>query len=188
MQILASLQAQLLFILKLKCYNIESYYLLHETFFVIVIWRKTERMASIDKELMIKAPPEKIYNFVIKSSNLTKLWPSLVEITNEKLLPNGGYCASFKYKMAGIYLKGKSECIEVVPNKWFSVKINGAVNCTITWTFRTKDNIQTKVTITIDYHVSLPVINRLAENIIFKMNERESEVVLDNLREILEMN
>jgi ribosome-associated toxin RatA of RatAB toxin-antitoxin module len=58
----------------------------------------------------------------------------------------------------------------------------------MTWTFRTKDNIQTKVTITIDYHVSLPVINRLAENIIFKMNERESEVVLDNLREILEMN
>ena len=54
-------------------------------------------MATIDKILVIKAPPEKIFNFVIKSSNLTKLWSSLLEITNEKLLPNGGYCAIYKY-------------------------------------------------------------------------------------------
>ncbi|MGP8079637.1 MAG: SRPBCC family protein [Dehalococcoidales bacterium] len=144
-------------------------------------------MAAIDKELVIKAPPEKIYDFVIKSSNLTRLWPSLMEIKNEKLLPNGGYCTNWKYKMAGVCLKGKAECIEVVPNKWFSVKIGGAVDCTMTWTFRTNDNIHTKVTITLDYRVSLPIFNRLAENIIIKMNERESEVVLDNLREILEM-
>jgi len=81
-------------------------------------------MATIDKILVIKAPPEKIFNFVIKSSNLTKLWSSLLEITNEKLLPNGGYCANYKYKMAGTTFKGKSECIEVMPYKWFSVKID----------------------------------------------------------------
>jgi negative regulator of sigma E activity len=50
-------------------------------------------MVSIDKEIMIKAPVEKIFNFVIKSSNLVQLWPSLLEVNNEKLLPNDGYSA-----------------------------------------------------------------------------------------------
>jgi len=143
-------------------------------------------MGMIDKEFIIEAPPGKIFNFVIRLNNLTKLWPSLMEIKNEKLLSNGGYCADWKYKMAGIQLKGKSECVEVIADKWFSVKIDGSVDCLMTWTFRSKDGIRTKVTFTADYHISLPLINRLASNVIVKMNERESEVVLDNLREILE--
>ena len=55
----------------------------------------------------------------------------------------------------------------------------------MTWTFRSKDGIRTKVTFTADYHITLPLMNRLAENVLIKMNERESDVVLDNLREIL---
>jgi hypothetical protein len=145
-------------------------------------------MATINKALVIKAPPDKIFDFVIKSSNLTKLWPSLLEITNEKLLPNGGYCANYKYKMAGTTLKGQSECIKVVSGKMFSVRIDGAVDCTMTWTIEPQDNIQTKVNITMDYQAHLPPFNCLAENIVAKMNERESEVILDNLRELLEMN
>ena len=145
-------------------------------------------MATINKALVIKAPPDKIFDFVIKSSNLIRLWPSLLEITNEKSLPNGGYCADYKYKMAGITLKGKSECIEVVPCKMFSVRIDGAVDCTMTWTIQPQDNLQTKVNITMDYQAHLPPFNCLAENIVAKMNERESEVILDNLREILEIN
>jgi hypothetical protein len=42
-------------------------------------------MASIDKQIMINASPDKIYNFVIKPSNLTKFWPILVEIIKEKI-------------------------------------------------------------------------------------------------------
>lgn len=144
-------------------------------------------MPIIDKEIFVNAPLEKIFSYVSKPSNLPQIWPSLIEIKNEKLLPNGGYSANWKYKMAGTCINGKSECIEVAPNKWFSIKIDGAVDCTMTWTFRTSDNIKTKVTLTVDYRLSLPLINRLTENIIVKMNERESEVVLDNLREILEM-
>ena len=144
-------------------------------------------MATIEKALVIKAPPEKIFNFVIKSSNLTKLWSSLLEITNEQLLPNGGYRANFKYKMAGTTLKGKSECVEVVPYKWFSVKIEGAVDCFMTWTLRPRDTVQTEVKITMEYQAHLSPFNHLAENIVSKMNERESEMILDNLREYFEM-
>ena len=145
-------------------------------------------MVSIDKEIMIKAPVEKIFNFVIKSSNLVQLWPSLLEVNNEKLLPNDGYSARWVYKMAGIIFKGKSQCTDVAPYRWISVKCEGTVDSTMTWTFRTKDSISTKVTITLDYQVHLPLLNRLAENTIIKMNDRESELVLGNLREFLEKN
>ena len=114
------------------------------------------------------------------------LWPSLMEIKNEKLLSNGDIMLIWQYKMAGIQMKGKSECVEVISDKWFSVIIAGSVDCKMTWTFRSKDGIRTKVTFTADYHITLPLMNRLAENVLIKMNERESDVVLDNLREILE--
>lgn len=143
-------------------------------------------MTEIDKELMINAPVEKIFTFVIKPSNLPRVWPSLIEIRNEQSLSNGGLSAEWVYKMAGINFAGKAKCTEVVPNKWFSVKIEGKIDCIITWTFRAKDNMHTKVTITLDYKAHFPLSNRLAENLIVKMNEHESELVLTNLREFLE--
>jgi len=143
-------------------------------------------MAAIDKEIMINATPQKIFNFVIKPSNLTKFWPSLVEIKKEKLLPNGGYSAQWLYRMSGIHLVGTASCTDVLLNNWFTVKISGAVDCTMTWTFRGKENAATKVTITLDYHVSVPLVNRIAEHIFVKMNTHEAELVLANLRVLME--
>jgi hypothetical protein len=143
-------------------------------------------MASIDKQIMINASPDKIYNFVIKPSNLTKFWPSLIEIKKEKILPNGGYSAQWKYRMSGIYLSGAAQCIDVLLNNWFTVKITGAADCAMTWTFRSKENMGTKTTLTIDYHVSLPLVNRVAEHIFVKMNDHEAELVLANLQVLME--
>jgi uncharacterized protein YndB with AHSA1/START domain len=145
-------------------------------------------MTGIVKEIIINAPPEKIYNLIIKSSNLTKLWPSLVAVKNERLLPNQGYSATWVYRMAGIDFEGKAECIDVVPNKRFSVKIEGALNCTLTCTLQTIDNIRTKVTITLDYQAHFPLFNWLAANIAVKRNDREAELVLNNLRQFMEKN
>jgi len=37
-------------------------------------------MAVIIKEIIIKAPLEKIFNFVMNKDNRLKIWPSLMEI------------------------------------------------------------------------------------------------------------
>jgi hypothetical protein len=47
--------------------------------------------------------------------------------------------------------------------------------------------MQTKVTLTIDYRVHLPLIGQLTEAVIHKMNEKEAALILDNLRIRLEM-
>jgi len=66
-------------------------------------------MIRIDKEISINAPVGKIHNFVIKPSNLLQVWPSLMVISNEQQLPNGGYRANWIYKMDGLYFRGKGK-------------------------------------------------------------------------------
>ncbi len=142
-------------------------------------------MATIDKEITINAPPQKIFSYLSKPSNLPQIWPSVVEIKNEQLLPNGGYSAQWVYKMAGVHLEGTGEYIDVALNRYFAIKTQGAVNSSITMTFRSIDS-QTRVTLTIDYRVPLPLLAWLSGNIIVKMNEQEAELILANLRTIME--
>jgi carbon monoxide dehydrogenase subunit G len=144
-------------------------------------------MATADKEIMIKAPPEKIFNFVLKPSNLLQIWPSLIDIKNERLLPNSGYSAKWMYKMGGMHFHGTSEVTDIHPNCWFTSKIHGALDCTITWTFRSKEN-QIRVTLTAEYRVPLPLISRVTEILITKMNDKEADLILDNLRAKFEEN
>ena len=139
-------------------------------------------MAEIIKEIIVKAPPEKIFNVFIKSENRLKIWSSLMEIKNEKQLPNGGYRADWVYKIAGVYFGGTSECIEVDPDKQFSIKFEGAIHCLLKCTFTTEDNVFTKVSINLHYQDYLRLLNRFSEN----RNEREAENVLANLRELVE--
>ena len=138
-------------------------------------------MAEINREIIIDASLEKIFAYVSKPSNLPEIWPSLTEITNERLLPNGGYSFQFVYKMSGVDLNGSGEFTEIVPNQWFTVKTKGSLESTMTWTFRLKEH-QTRVTFTIEYQTPLPLLNRIGKMVIEKINEQEADLILLNLK------
>jgi uncharacterized membrane protein len=84
-------------------------------------------MTRVDKEIMINAPVQKIYDFVIKTSNLLHFWPSLMQIKSEQLLPNSGYSAIWVYKMGGLYFKGTGEVIDIMPGLWFTFRTKGSI-------------------------------------------------------------
>jgi uncharacterized membrane protein len=140
-----------------------------------------QKMAEINKEITIDAPIDKIFAYIKEPSNLPEIWPSLIQITDETLLPNGGYSFGWSYKMSGVILKGKGECTDLAPNQWLIVKTKGAIESTITFTFRLKEK-QTRVTLTIEYRTPLPILNRLGSKIVEKMNEQETDLILANLR------
>jgi uncharacterized protein YndB with AHSA1/START domain len=142
-------------------------------------------MAVINKEIIINAPLEKIFSYLSKPSNLQKIWPSLMVIKNEKLLPNGGYSGEWVYKMVGKLLEGTGEYTDIVPNQWFTIKTKGAVKSTITCTVRDKEG-QTRVTLNIEYQVPLALLSWLTGRIIVKMNEKETDILLTNLQVIME--
>jgi uncharacterized protein YndB with AHSA1/START domain len=138
-------------------------------------------MVEINREVMIDAPLERIFDYVSKPGNLPEIWPNLVLINNEKLLPNGGYSFQWEYQMFGVHLKGTGEYTDIVPNQWFTVTIRGNLESVITWTFRPIEH-QTRVTLTIEYQLPLPMLNRLGRMIIKNINEREADLILSNLR------
>ncbi len=141
-------------------------------------------MAKLTKSITINAPVEKVFGYVSDSTNLPEIWPSLMEMKDVKHLPDGKTTDSWTYKMAGMRLKGTT-VTEYVKNKSIISKTEGGVKSTQIWTFE-PENGGTKVTFEVEYTVPIPVIGKLAEAIVVKMNDHEGDVLLANLKSRME--
>ncbi len=138
-------------------------------------------MTKLEKEVTAEAPIEEVFRYISEPSNLPELWPSLMEIKNVQLLPNGGYNIRWVYKMVGMRFEGGGEYIKIVSNHWIVIETKGGISSTITWTFRSKEDM-TRVTLTIEYKVPIPLLGKLAEAVIVKMNDQEGDLMMAHLR------
>jgi uncharacterized membrane protein len=142
-------------------------------------------MATMQNEVVIDAPVEKIFAYLNCPSNLPLIWPSLFEIKNEIPLTNGGHSFRWTYKMGGLPFTGTGECIVMTPNLLLVYQINGILNGEITFAFQS-NHIRTKVNVFARYQIPSSLLNLLSETIIIKMNEREGAIIMDNLRLAIE--
>jgi uncharacterized protein YndB with AHSA1/START domain len=140
-------------------------------------------MATIKSSVTINAPVEKVFEYA-KPEYLPEIWPSLVEVKNIKELPNGGYSWDWVYKMAGMKFNGSSEHTEYVVNERTVAQSTG-IDSTITFTFEPEDG-GTKMTALTEYKIPVPLLGKLAEAFIVKVNENESATILANLKARLE--
>ena len=143
-------------------------------------------MRKAVKSITIKSPVEKIFDYISEPTNLPEIWPSLMEIKDVQRLPDGNINNRWVYKMAGMRFEGTSEGVEYVTNKRIVSKTKGGVESTQTWMFQSEGD-ETKVTIEMEYTIPIPLLGKLAEAIIFKMNEHEGEVLLSNLKARMEV-
>ena len=138
-------------------------------------------MARIDREIIVNSSLERVFRYVSDPNNWPELWPSLVSVKDVKFLPNGGFSGTYQYKMIGMRFRGTGECTDYVPNQWMVINTKGGIHGRITLTFRAIED-KTRVTITIEYTVPVPLLGRLTEYVILKMNEQEASLVLNNLQ------
>ena len=131
-------------------------------------------MAKAGGTITIKSPVEKIFNYISEPENQPEIWPSLMEIKDVERLPNGNTKNRWVYKMAGVRFEGTSESVEYVTNRRIVSKTKGGVESTQTWIFQPEGN-ETKVTFEVEYTIPVPILGKLAEAIIIKMNEHEGE-------------
>ena len=143
-------------------------------------------MIKVVKNIIISAPIEKIFDYISEPTNLPEIWPSLMEIKDVQRLPDGNINNRWVYKMAGIRFEGISEGVESVSNQRIVSKTKGGVESTQTWMFQPEGD-ETKVTLEVEYTIPIPLLGKLAEAIIVKMNEHEGEVILANLKSRMEM-
>ena len=96
-----------------------------------------------------------------------------------------GCSLGWVYKMAGVRLEGTTETTEYVANQRIVDKNTSGIEGTLTWTFQPEDG-GTKFTAEIEYKVPVPVLGKLAEAIVVKLNEHEADMIMANLKARME--
>lgn len=142
-------------------------------------------MAKTRTTIKINAPVEKVFAYISEPANQVEIWPSLVEVRDVEQLPGGGYRHSWVYKMAGVPMTGSTRTTEFVPNRRFVEVTEGGVASKITWSFEPEDG-GTRLVVDSEYTVPVPVLGRMAEALIVKMNQREAELIMANLKARME--
>jgi uncharacterized membrane protein len=141
-------------------------------------------METIRKSIIINAPVENVYNYLADHANEPEWIPSMIEV-KDYTGPNVGDHFKWKYKMAGIVLEGKTNIVQRVPNKKMVSVSEGGANSTWTFIMGPSSN-GTLLELTIEYQVPIPVIGKIAEKVVLKRNDRETQLAMENIKEILE--
>ena len=142
-------------------------------------------MVTIDKDVTIKVPPEKVFGFLEDPMHFTEIMPSLIDVTNVEKLPAGGYRYHWLYKLAGVKFEGETETTEFVSPETIIDRTKGEIESTFKWKFL-KENGHTKVRLGIDYKVPTKILGKVSEPYLVRLNEREAEMILSNLKDRLE--
>ena len=141
-------------------------------------------MAKMESSVTINAPVEKVFEYLRKPENLPEIWPSLIEVNNVKVQPNGDYSYDYVYKMVGVRLTGSSEDTVVSNERIVSVS-TGGIESKITFLFQPEDG-GTNFSVEAEYTVPVPVLGKFAEAVIFRQIGKEAEVIMDNLKTMME--
>ena len=142
-------------------------------------------MAKFTRDVLIHTPVDKVFKYHSDPTNQPEYWPSMLEVKNVKEQPGGRREYKWVYKMAGIRLQGSTETTEFVENERIVTKSTGGIESTFTYQYKPEGE-GTRLSVDMEYKVPVPVLGKLAEALIIKLNEREADSTLANLKDRLE--
>jgi uncharacterized membrane protein len=142
-------------------------------------------MLKLHKQIIVKAPLDKVFGYIEKPENLPEIWPSLYEVSKVEKIPSGGHRFMWLYNMIGTPIKGTTETYKYEDRKLLFDKATGDVEGTFKWTF-TGENGTTEVTFDVEYEEKgfLPAQDK---KFFERRNEVEAEAILTNLKARLEV-
>lgn len=139
-------------------------------------------MATIRRSIKIRAPLERVFDYLADPTHLPEIWPSMVAIRNVQVHATGS-SFDWDYKLLGMRIHGHSDPVELVKNeRQVTRSVNGIPN-TFRWLYASQGG-ETEVTLEVDYVV--PVLGRLAEGMVGRVHQREAETLLGNLKRKME--
>lgn len=142
-------------------------------------------MIKITRTLTIDAPVERIFSFMDDPCNLPRIWPSMIDTKPTGLSAAGGQNFDWEYKMAGIRMHGASQVLERIPNRHLVTSSQQGIESRFTWHY-TPLGDHTRVDLEVEYNIPIPVLGNLAEVVVRKQNEHEADVMLANLKTVME--
>lgn len=141
-------------------------------------------MMTLRQSVLIDAPPDAVFAYVTDPAEMAEWIPPMVEVRNV-VGAGEGQQFEWTYKLAGLLFRGQSVVVEHVPGELCEFQGIGAISSN--WTTRVgSDDGGTKFEIEIEYDVPVPVPGRLAERVIVKRDNRNLDVALSNVKDVLE--
>ena len=137
--------------------------------------------------LKIKAPIDKVFDFLSEPENLTEIWSNIVEVKNIKRPKIGNNVRyDWIYKMSGMRFVGKAEMVDFSLYERMVTKSYKDLTSTITWEF-TMNEHETQVSLEIEYEIPASLLNKVNEKIIVQENEHDVDAMLENLKSHVEL-
>jgi uncharacterized protein YndB with AHSA1/START domain len=143
-------------------------------------------MKKITRTIDIKAPAQRVFDFLTHPENLPGVWPRLVSVSNIVARGDGVNDFDWVYKMAHIPFKGRSVTEEARPGKLLRVKNTGGIASTFRWTFEGVDGSGSRITMEAEYDIPQTLLGKVAESIITRSSERDAETLLHNVKDVVE--
>lgn len=142
-------------------------------------------METFEKSIIINALPEKVFEYIDEPMNDPEWMIGMVEVHEVEGPPGVGRHFRWTFKMVGVPLKGQSTTIEHVPNRRTVTESQGGVSST--WAADVEPEGEgTKLTMKVEYAIPVPVLGKLAEQLISKQNQRNLESSMENIKHMLE--
>lgn len=138
-------------------------------------------MAIAQHSILINAPADKIYEWVLWSPNLVEVWPNVIRSVSYERDENGMGRHEVIYMMAGFKVKTKSQDTVHITNERIVAHTVNGIKSELTYDFTEEDG-GTRLSFSAEYSIPLPIIGGLAENIVLAMNANDLAVMLNNLR------
>jgi uncharacterized protein YndB with AHSA1/START domain len=147
--------------------------------------KESEAMPKISNSINISAPVEKVFAYVTDPMNSLEWFVGMTEVTD--VTGSGiGQHFHWKYNMLGVPLRGEGTVIEQVPNERRVTEGKGGITSTWTLTFAPHEG-GTKLDLELDYTIPVPVLGKLAEQLVLKRNQREADLSMENIKQRMEV-
>jgi len=141
-------------------------------------------MPKINKSININAPVEKVFAYITDPMNILEWLVGVVEVT-DVTGSGAGQHYQWKYNMLGVPLRGETTVREHVPNERRVTEGRGGATSRWTLTLAPHEG-GTKLDLEIDYTIPVPVLGKLAEQLVLKRNQREADLSMENIKERME--
>jgi uncharacterized membrane protein len=146
----------------------------------------TQDQIATERTTLIDAPLDKVFAYYSDPSKQPEIWPSMLEIKDvERDEAGHPERFGFVYKMAGLRINGSTEVTHFEPNARVVMTSKGGIESTIDVRFEARGT-QTQVHEVVRYRIPIPLIGKVAERFVKKLNENELEVVHNNLKARME--
>ena len=141
-------------------------------------------MRKVERSILLNATVEEVFRYLDDPTHEPEFVPGIDEVTD--VVGQGlGKTYRWSYKMMGLRFRGESKYTEYVPNQRVVHESKGGIHSIWTWTFGPEDG-GTRVNLAVKYDVPVPVLGKVAEQLVLRQNDREADLGMANLKARLE--